>query len=219
MSRKAQHEDLTGRRFGKLVVQKEVGHNKYGYIQWLCLCDCGNTVIASTNVLKRGARKTCGCYYPKLFVNNKRLYSVWRGMRTRCENKNNNRYNAYGGRGIKVCDEWKSFESFLEWSMKNGYDPNAPRGKCTIDRIDVNGDYCPENCRWVDAKTQARNSTRNHIVTIDNESMPLVEACEKYGIKVVTVKMRMRKGWDEVSAITTPLYCEMPHKESMASPI
>lgn len=186
------------------MVMKKSGHDRFGNVQWLCKCDCGNDTLATTSALRSGNKKSCGCSFSRLFSDNKRLYNVWRGMLTRCENKNSKSYSRYGARGIRVCDDWHSFERFLSWACDNGYDKDAAYGKCTIDRIDPDGDYCPSNCRWVSFVVQARNFRRNHMVTINGETMPLCEAAERYSISINTVKKRIQSGWDDVSAVTTP---------------
>ena len=197
-------DDLTGRRFGMLTVLSESYIANNCNIFWECVCDCGNNTIASGSALRCGCKKSCGCLQPRHYSKNKRLYNVWRGMLTRCENPNSKSYKDYGARGISVCDEWHTFKNFLDWSISNGYDENAPFGMFTIDRIDTDKDYCPDNCQWVSYKQQARNNRHNHLVTIDGETMPLVAAAEKYGISINTVKMRIRNGWSDVDAVTTP---------------
>ena len=149
--------DLTGQRFGKLVVIRRVeNHGKRP--AWLCKCDCGNQLEVIGESLRSGNTKTCGCSRESHGCADDRLYSVWCTMKARCNNPNKNNYASYGARGIVVCDEWlNSFTAFRNWALENGYDYDAPYGKCTIDRIDVDGNYCPENCRWVDAEIQARN--------------------------------------------------------------
>lgn len=161
------HEDLTGQRFGRLVVldliAKRSIHKK---IMWRCLCDCGKEKSVATGELNSGKIRSCGCLLADRQRELKtthgktetRLYSIWRGMKRRCENPKSKNWKYYGALGVSVCDEWKnSFQAFYDWAMSAGYDETAPRGQCTIDRINPYGDYAPDNCRWADMKTQLQN--------------------------------------------------------------
>lgn len=167
--------DITGHRYGRLVVIKHTG-TRSGRTLWLCICDCGNTIETLSNSLRRGRTASCGCIRAEINASQSkkagqaraeqlikhgesgsRLYHIWKAMRQRCTNSNDKYYADYGGRGVRVCDEWDDYEEFYQWAMASGYDPDAPFSECTIDRIDVNGNYCPENCHWVDMKAQARN--------------------------------------------------------------
>ena len=164
------HNELSGRRFGELTVIGRSGVTNDRHIVWSCICDCGALAYVSEKDLVSGHTQSCGClqrartsvaHYKhggrKAHTNTERLYSVWSEMRGRCHNPANKSYRYYGGRGIKVCSEWSKYSKFREWAVVAGYNPSAPYGKCTIDRINNEGNYEPNNCRWVDMATQNKN--------------------------------------------------------------
>lgn len=165
--------DLTGRRFGRLVAIKRVGSIS-GKAAWLCRCDCGGKATVPSSSLTSGNTRSCGCIHSEQVAagnrarathggGRSRLYAVWHSMKQRCYDKARKDYANYGGRGIRVCDEWlHDFAAFRDWAMASGYKPDAPYGSCTLDRVDVDGDYEPNNCRWADAKTQANNRRNNN---------------------------------------------------------
>lgn len=157
--------DLTGQRFGRLLVLEEAPRIKGTPISWVCQCDCGKKKIVQSGNLRNGSSTSCGCYQREQVSKavkthggkGSRLYVVWRSMRDRCENQNKSYYKYYGGKGIAVCDEWHDFSKFRDWALANGYDENAKYGECTIDRINNDENYSPDNCRWVSMKEQAKN--------------------------------------------------------------
>lgn len=204
--------DLTGQKFGRLTAIKIVG-KKRDNNAWLCHCDCGKETIVAEYALICGGTKSCGCWKIEMFVeratthgkSKTRLYNIYKSMKARCYNPNTSRYDIYGGRGIKVCDEWRiNYQSFYDWAMANGYDETAPRGACTIDRIDVNGNYEPSNCRWISSSTQSLNKRNNHLITYNGETLSLSEWEKKTGIRGTTIRFRITNGWDIEKALTIP---------------
>ena len=139
---------------------------------------------------------------------NTRLHKVWITMRQRCSNPNISEYHRYGGRGIQVCEGWSSFVNFRDWALGNGYDPNAPRGACTLDRIDNDGDYEPHNCRWVDMREQIKNRPkRGTYYEYNGETHTLYDWAKILDLSHNLLRARVRYGWDVEKALTTP-----PHK-------
>ena len=199
--------DLTGNRYNHLVVISREENAKGGVSRWKCLCDCGNYTIVRAGNLKNGSVKTCGCGrhatpHNKTHGKSKtKEYRKWVSMKRRCEDKSDPHYSNYGNRGIKVCEEWSnSFESFYAWVMMT-----RKSSDLTLERIDVNGDYCPENCTWVDKKAQANNRTSNRIYTHNGETKNLTQWCEDLGLKYGTIHSRIyRNGWSFEDAITIP---------------
>lgn len=199
-------KDLTGQRFGKLVVLQRA-ENKGIHAAWICRCDCGNEKVVNSTRLITEKTKSCGCLFRKVHAekktthgkSNTRLYRLWIGMKTRCYNPNDKRYNDYGGRGIKICGEWlEDFTAFYDWAMANGYSDGL-----SIDRIDNNRGYSPDNCRWQTMTEQAGNKRTSRNLTLDGETHTLAEWSRITGVSCQTIYKRLERGWTIEQALRT----------------
>lgn len=203
-------KDLTGQKFGRLTVIKRIGSNKQREAIWLCKCECGNEKVVVGSSLRKGQTQSCGCLMKERIkkANTKhgckgtKLYECWHHMKERCYLKNFHGYFNYGGRGITMCDEWKNdFITFRDWAISNGY-----KDGLTIERIDVNGNYCPENCRWITMKEQQRNKRNTFYVTYKGVTKPLVEWSEVLNISYYTLRERLvGMDWSIEKTLTTPV--------------
>ena len=200
--------DLTGMRYGRLTVI-ERAENQGRRVMWRCLCECGEEIITRGEHLTSGRTQSCGCYnkerssqyHTKHGESQTRLHVEWRKIKYRCSNPNNDRWDDYGGRGIEVCQKWRdSFEAFRDWALANGY-----RDDLTIDRKDVNGNYCPENCRWITNQEQQHNRRNNHYITFNGETHTITEWARIYGLSENGLVHRIRRGWEIERALTTPM--------------
>ena len=207
-------QDLTNQRFGRLtVLGRTNGKSPHPY-QWICLCDCGKVCYNKTDALVKNKVISCGCFHNEQFADRQRthgatvgekqerLYNIWRSMRQRCDNPNQQSYKNYGGRGIKVCAEWNDYAKFKEWAMSAGYDPNAETGKCTIDRIDNDGNYEPSNCRWVTTQAQNFNRRANVNLTFNGKTQTVSEWARELNVPVDRLRGRIRRGWKEEDVLT-----------------
>lgn len=195
--------DITGKRFGRWTVLHPTDLRSGSDYKWRCLCDCGNEKLVSSSSLKEGSSKSCGCFLveknTRHGLRGTRVYSIWAAILQRCNNPNNNGYPNYGGRGVKVCERWMKFENFYA-------DMGANPGGMTVDRIDNDGDYCPENCRWATQKEQVQNRRNTRLFTYKDVSMVLDDWARKIGIKRSTLSMRIYSyGWSIEKALTTPV--------------
>lgn len=207
-------KDLTGQKFDRLTVIKRAGTSKSGKVLWLCECSCKehNQITTTTSNLITGNTKSCGCLAKESASKvgkanrvhgdtNARLYKIFQGMKDRCYNPNNKDYARYGGRGIKLCDEWKNnYIAFKEWAIINGY-----RETLTIERKDFDQNYCPANCEWIKMEAQQRNKSSNRVITYNGESMILIAWAERLGIpyKVLCARINDR-GYSFEEAINMP---------------
>lgn len=192
--------DLSGLKFNMLTVVNRVYIN--GKPLWHCICDCGKEIFVRHTRLTHG-QKSCGCHASKMLVErntkhskrHSKLYAVWRGLRSRCNNSNHPFYCDYGGRGITVCKEWDNtndgFQNFYDWSVKSGY-----KDDLSIDRIDNNGNYEPNNCRWATIKQQCNNRRSNIVLNYKGVAHTVSEWSEIIQVKSGTIYQRIYKGWN-----------------------
>lgn len=189
-------KDMTNLRFGRLTVLECVGRDNNGNALWRCKCDCGKENIVDGCRLRKGNTKSCGCYniYRTKICNSThkksktRLYAIWGGIKTRCSNPKCEAFKEYGGRGIKFCKDWVFYENFEKWALNNGYSNNL-----TIDRIDNNGNYEPDNCRWVTMKKQSNNRRSNRYVEYNGKIFTIAEICDILNLPYNYVIYRINK--------------------------
>lgn len=211
-----------GTRFGRLVLVEERPNTKnYAGVMWACQCDCGELIVTVHYSLLNGRTQSCGCMRAesiragvptRTFIGNPTHglsksapeYTVWKNIRARCNNPKGSSYERYGARGITVCPAWSTFEQF--------YADMGPRPSLrhSIERIDNDGPYSPENCRWATIAEQTRNRRSNVWLTHDGQTMTLDDWAKATGLKAATIRYRMRIGWTDEQALTTPLVL---HKE------
>ena len=206
--------DLTGQRFGKLTVIEIAGQDKHHNVIWRCKCDCGNTHEVVSRALVSGNCESCGCLGHGKFRNKRsekhgyskeRLYRVWGCMLNRCYDPNRPEYHNYGGRGIKVCNEWReSYLAFRSWALDNGYDASKSGKECSLDRINSNGDYEPSNCQWVSMAEQAWNKQSTVWLNYRGKKITYCEAEKIGGIAASTIRGRLERGWSTERAIEQP---------------
>lgn len=199
-------KNLVGMRFGRLVVESraedKVQKSGYREVMWSCICDCGNSKVVRGKSLTSGVTSSCGCLAKERVASmaskhhgfGTRLYAVWNSMRQRCNNPNNAAYHNYGGRGISICEEWGDFASFRDWSYQSGYNDSLPKGECTLDRIDVDRDYSPDNCRWISMKDQCLNKRNMVYLTYNGATNTLMKWSELTGVKYCTIWKRYKSG-------------------------
>lgn len=208
------YKNLISQKFGLWTVidcadsRKNAENKNVRY--WKCRCDCGTVRDVLEQSLKQGLSKSCGCVRATKIaevgrtmgvthgMTNTRLYRIYKHMLNRCYREKDIRYSEYGGRGITVCDEWKTFEPFAKWALTNGYSDSL-----SLDRIDVNGDYSPGNCRWADSITQASNKRNVRLYEYNNEKHTIAEWARIYGINYKKLWKRLTNGWDIKRALTT----------------
>lgn len=194
----AKLKNLVGQKFGRLTVL-EYAERKNNRWYFKCQCDCGNICIVCGEDLKKNT-KSCGCLQKEKTaerstihgMSGTRIYRIWKGIKSRCLNSNTPNYNNYGGRGITVFSKWiNDFQAFFDYVSKL---PHFGKEGYTLDRINNDGNYEPENVRWATKKEQARNTRQNRIVEYQDKKMTLIEAAEKSGINYVTLKGRVYRG-------------------------
>ena len=197
--------DLVGKRFGKLTVIEKLKANSHGEMTWLCVCDCGNTKVTTSNKLTHGYTIQCkrckhyvaGEHIKRHGLTSSKLWNTYYGMKYRCNDPKCPLFYRYGGRGIKMCEEWeKSFVAFANWAQANGFDD-----KLTLDRVDNDGNYCPENCRWATVTEQANNRSTNRMVTVNGVSDTLANWVRKTNATYGYVRDKLDAGADPNTVI------------------
>lgn len=210
--------DITGKTFNRLAVISYVGKNKHNNNLWNCKCVCENEVIVTAADLKSGNTKSCGCLQKEKAAitllnmsmthglsrdkehKKTRLFRIWAGIRTRCLNPNDKTYKNYGGRGIKICNEWNDFATFHNWAIANGYDDNL-----SIERKDNDGNYEPSNCKWANDTEQANNKRTNRMIAHNGMTKTLSQWAKYYNLNYNMLFERLKRGWTFKKAVATPV--------------
>lgn len=201
--------DMTGEHFGRLTVLRYAGKAPNGHSRWLCQCACGQITTVTRSNLIAGRQVSCGCKRQEQasqmnYIHGgrrTRLYSIWSNMITRTENPNGTAYHRYGGRGIKVCSEWRdSFPIFRAWALAHGY-----RDGLTLERIDNDGGYSPDNCRWATWQEQFNHRCDTHYITFDGKTQSLTRWARERALPPSALFQRVYAGWNAQRALTTPL--------------
>lgn len=197
--------DITGQKFGRLTVVERLENDKHNRSVFRCKCDCGNEITAAGRNLRIRKVQSCGCYAKDKKkevihgLSKHPLYRIWLGIKQRCYNLNAKRFQDWGGRGITMCDEWRNdFQAFYDWAIANGYEKGL-----SIDRINNNDNYTPENCRFTTVVEQQRNMRRNNMIEYRGETKTLSEWCEILNLNYNNVKSRLRYGWSIERAFET----------------
>lgn len=199
-------DNLTGKIFGRLSVISLNGRSQHGNILWNCVCECGTKLVVGGSHLRNSNTMSCGCLRKEVTAKQSTthgksktpLYRVWRSMKDRCLNEHTSQYHDYGGRGIRICDEWFNYKPFYIWSMANGY-----RKGLTIDRINNDGNYEPSNCRWVSRSIQNNNKRNCHLLTHNGKTLNLQQWANSIGISRGSLRDRLKRMPIE-KALTTP---------------
>lgn len=196
-------EDLAGQRFNMLVARNFLGSDRVGAQArriWECVCDCGSVVAVSAALLKRLEKFSCGCTPAsrKHGMTNTPTYRIWSAMHDRCRNPANRFFHRYGGRGVKVCERWGGPDGFANFLADMGEKPSG----LSIDRIDNDGHYTPENCRWATTGQQTSNRASTRLITFDGETMMLKAWAQRIGISPTTLSLRLKRGWPLADALT-----------------
>lgn len=214
------YKNLIGKKFGRLTVIG-LSERKSRKTYWVCQCDCGNITEARSDGLQSGRWQSCGCLKRETSAENvsknhthkqsgTRLYKILQGMKTRCYNVNDRRYADYGGRGITICDEWiEDFNAFYEWSMTHGYTDDF-----TIDRIDNDKGYSPDNCRWTTNKEQSNNRSTNVLYKIGNATKTIMQWCEIFELDYKVVIARFHRGTSSIDELFAPVRSQYRGKQS-----
>jgi len=197
--------EMAGQKFGRLLVLSRAASDPKGNARWLCSCDCGNSKSVLGQSLRIGVTVSCGCYHSEAVSKRARThgssatrgYGAWSGMIQRCTNPNSKKWHRYGGRGIEVCAQWRTYEGF---HADMGDRPDW----ASIDRINNDGNYEPSNCRWATAREQQNNMSTNHHISVCGDVMTIAEAGRRFGVKTETIRGRIRSGWAEDRAAQQP---------------